>query len=196
MSLMKRGVFTLAIGLALALQSNATEVPAMSLGQVFSESKAMVHGVVVDQFSEWERYDEHNILFTYSTIRVRHADFRGMTPTRDVVVRTVGGTLDGYTQVLVDEASFKVGEEVVTFLEMDPDWAHFSVVGFRQGKYTVVRDGAGQIRGMRPDAGAQVEGQEARPIMPLALFASELHGARRAMKLQEDVQIHPLTPVR
>jgi hypothetical protein len=193
MSLVKRGVLPLAIGLVLALQSNATDVPEMSIGQVLSESKALVHGVVVDQFSEWEQYDGHKILFTYSTIRVRHADFMSMQRSRDVVVRTVGGTLDGYTQLLIDEASFKLGEEVVVFLGLEPDWAHFSVTGFRQGKYTVVRDGAGRITGMRPDAGAQVDSKaaEARQVVPLETFASSLRHARK-LGAGDALEIHPL----
>ena len=198
MSLMKCGVLSAVIGLALALPGSASGVPAMSVGQAVVESKALVHGVVEDQFSQWEEFDEHRIVFTYSTVRVQHADFKALPRSRDVVVRTVGGTVDGYTQVLIDEASFTLGEEVVVFLDMDTDWAHLVVTGFHQGKYTVVRDGSGRISGFRQDAGAQVDKTAAaqRPVMPLATFAAELRNARRAITAREDVEIHPLTRVR
>jgi hypothetical protein len=191
-------VCALAIGLALSIPTAASGVPQMSLPEVLKESRAVVHGVVVDQFSQWEEFDGNKIIFTYSTLRVEHADFLRLAPAREVVVRNVGGTVDGYTQVLIDEASFQVGEEVVVFLGLEDDWLHLSVVGFHQGKYEVVRDTRGRMSGLRQALGAQTEPrpEDARPVVPMTRFAADLKRARTALLSGDTSDVHPLVPVR
>ena len=193
-----RGFLALAAGLALSLQASASDVPEKSLAEVLSESRAVVHGRVVDQFSQWEEYGEHKIIFTYSTLRVEHGQFRQLPETSEVVVRTVGGSVEGYTQLLIDEASFTLGEEVIVFLGLEEDWLHLSVSNFRQGKYTVVRGADGRIRGVRQDAGQQTDPAklDERPLIPLSRFAADLRRARRGLAEGETSDVHPLTPVR
>jgi hypothetical protein len=186
------------VGLALSIPTAASGVPEMSLPEVLKESRAVVHGVVVDQFSQWEEFDGNKIIFTYSTLRVDHADFLRLAPARNVVVRTVGGTVDDYTQVLIDEASFQLGEEVVVFLGLEDDWMHLSVVGFHQGKYEVVRDVRGRMSGLRKARGAQAgdEPAVANPVVPLTRFAADLKRARAGVLAGDTSDVHPLVPVR
>lgn len=195
-SLIRSGV-ALGLGLVLALQTSAG-TRQFTLGEILSETKAVVHGVVVDQFSQWEEYDGHKIVFTYSTVRVHGADFRGISPSRHVVVRTVGGKVGDYQQVLVDEASFRLGEEVIVFLGVEDGWLHPSVVGFRQGKYGVTRDDSGRILGVRQDAGQQLEPSLAAPapLIPLARFLEDLRRTRRNLAEGDTSDVHPLVPVR
>jgi len=187
-----------ALGFTLAALPGASGVPEMTLGEVLRDSKAVIHGVVVDQFSQWEEGDGNKIIFTYSTLRVQHADFGKFAPARDVVVRTVGGLVDGYRQLLIDEASFTMGEEVVVFLDLEDGWLHPSVVGFHQGKYTVTRDAAGHVQGLRRDAGQQVDSdrQAKQPLIPLARFASDLRRARLGLAQGDTSDVHPLVKIR
>jgi len=194
----RRWVLALVVGLALSLEAGASGVPEKSLTEILSESRVVVHGRVIDQFSQWEEFDEHKIIYTYSTIHVERGQFGGLPEMRDVVVRTVGGTVDDYTQVLIDEASFTLGEEVIAFLTLEDGWAHLSVTNFRQGKYTVVRDSGGRIRGLLPDAGQQADAAatEQQRLVPFSRFATEFRDARLALSQGDKSGIHPLVPVR
>ena len=194
----QRIVLSLACGLALTLQAGASGVPRMSMAEMLSDSKAVVHGVVVDQFSQWEETDGNKIIFTYSVLRVENADFMRLAPSRDVVVRTVGGTVDGYQQVLIDEAQFTIGEEVIVFLGLEDDWAYTSVVGFHQGKYTVSRNAAGRMIGLRQGTGQQLEPAKAeqQPLIPLTQFVNDLRRARNGLAQGDLSDVHPLVKVR
>ena len=194
----RRCVLALAVGLALSSQAVASGVPEKSLTETLSESRAVVHGRVIDQFSQWEVVGEHKIIYTYSTIRVAHGEFRNLPEMEDVVVRTVGGIVDEYEQVLIDEASFKLGEEVITFLTLEDGWLHLSVTNFRQGKFTVERAANGRILGVRPDAGAQADpaAAKARTLVPLSSFANDFRRARVALAEGDLSDVHPLIPVR
>jgi len=195
---MRKSPFVLAAALcaAFSLPAGALDAPKMTLGEVLRDSRAMVHGKVVDQFSQWEEVNGNKIIFTYSAIRVQNADFHLGGGPQDIAVRTVGGSIDGFRQVMIDEASFRVGEEVVVFLALEEGWDHPSVVGLNQGKYEVVRGENGAIRGLRQDPGAHVEEKEARPLISLARFSADLRQARRALSAGESTVVHPLTPVR
>lgn len=194
----KRVLIALAFGLGLPLQAAASGGTPMTMGEVLSEAKAVVRGVVVDQFSQWEEYDGNKVIFTYSTLRVENAFFGKLPPMQNVVVRSVGGTVDGYRQVLVDEASFELGEEAVVFLGLEEGWLHLSVIGFHQGKYTVVRTPSGRILGLRQDSGEQLDSAqlEKRPLIPLSRFADDLRRARRGLAQGDTSEVHPLVRVR
>jgi hypothetical protein len=69
-------------------------------------------------------------------------------PSKDVVVRVVGGTVENVTMSSDDESSFKSGERVLLYLSKDthPDTKdvgseHFVVTGHMQGKFTLTADG-------------------------------------------------------
>jgi hypothetical protein len=198
MRTVQRLSIALVLGLALPLQASASGGPQMTLGEVLSESKAMVHGVVVDQFSQWEESNGNKIIFTYSTLRVENGQFGKLGRMQNVVVRTVGGSVDGYNQVLIDEASFTPGEEVIVFLGLEDGWLHPSVVGFHQGKYTVSRNASGRILGLRQDAGAQVDRKEVEktPLIPLSRFVEEVRRARRGSLERDTSDVHPLVRIK
>ena len=198
MRIAQRISIALALGLAFTLQASASGVPPMTMAEVLSQTKIVVHGVVVDQFSQWEESDGNKIIYTYSTLRVENGQFGKLGRMPNVVVRTVGGTVDGYQQVLIDEASFQLGEEVITFLGLEDGWAHPSVVGFHQGKYTVNRNLAGRIIGVRQDAGAQVDPAqlEKRPLIPITRFVEDMRRARRGVAAGDTSDVHPLVRIR
>ena len=194
----KRGLLALTAILALPLSAGASDMKEKSLVETLSESRAIVHGRVIDQYSQWERFGGNEIIFTYSTIQVENAQLLKMNARDHVVVRTVGGTVNGYTQLLIDEASFRLGEEVVTFLTLEEDWFHLSVTNFRHGKYSVVRDANGRIEGLRKDPGQQVDPKlrAMQPVIPRQRFAADLRQAFAKLRDGDTSDITPLTPVR
>lgn len=119
-----------------ASSASASEIPKMSLEQVYDASDAIVHGRVVAQESKWESVGGNNLIFTYTDVEVYSA-LKGPASSRRVTVRTVGGHVDGYNQALIGEAVLTKGEEVVLFLENEAGWSAPAVVGFFQGKYAV-----------------------------------------------------------
>ena len=122
-------------GLA-ASTSSASDIPKMSLEQVYDASDAIVHGRVVAQESKWESVGGNNLIFTYTDVEVYSA-LKGKGQAKKLTVRTVGGRVDGYNQSLIGEAVLTKGEEVVLFLENEAGWTFPAVVGFFQGKYAV-----------------------------------------------------------
>jgi len=95
MRIVQAFLIALAFGLALPRQASATGDSQMTMGEVLSQTRAVVRGVVVDQFSQWEENDGSKIIFTYSTLKVDNGLFGKLPPMENVVVRTVGGDVDG-----------------------------------------------------------------------------------------------------
>ncbi|MFT5423696.1 MAG: hypothetical protein ACI89L_001484 [Phycisphaerales bacterium] len=126
-----------AVGIV-ASSSSASNIPKMTLEQVYDASDAIVHGRVVAQQSKWESVGGNNLIFTYTDVEV-YSSLKGQGQARAtmVTVRTVGGHVDGYNQALIGEAVLTKGEEVVLFLENEAGWSAPAVVGFFQGKYAV-----------------------------------------------------------
>jgi hypothetical protein len=124
---------------ASAAAVQASIIPDATLSDLYADAEVVVHGKVVEQTSRWEQADGSNLIFTYSTVAV-YAGAKGARQGDTVVVRTVGGTIDGYSQALIGEADLRRGEEVVLFLDETEGWPRPGVAGFHQGKLRVVRD--------------------------------------------------------
>ena len=89
---MKR-ISLILIGLALlALPLGASQFIELSFDQVARESSYIVRGTVEQTWSQWD--DSHEVIFTYATVRV-HRYFGETTGPDTLVVREVGGTVDG-----------------------------------------------------------------------------------------------------
>ena len=73
-------------------------------------------------------------IFTYVTIDAQQY-IKG-SGNWTVVIRVPGGQVDGITQVVSDTPSFTLGEKTIVFLQQKD----FPVVGWHQGKFTVVGD--------------------------------------------------------
>jgi hypothetical protein len=108
--------------------------------QVARESKFIVRGEVVDTYSAWDEARE--VIFTYATVRVSRY-FGEATGPDTLVVREVGGTIEGYTQEAIGFPAIRRGEQVVLFLSNWEDSADYRIHAYNQGKY-LVRERAGK----------------------------------------------------
>ena len=168
-----------ALLMALPSLSEASVIPKLTFHQLYERADRVVHGWVIDQHSQWEEYDGNRLIFTYSTIAVA-STLKEAAPLRGtIVVRTVGGRIDGYNQTLVGEATLSVNEEVVLFLEDREEWTVPAIVGFYQGKYRVKRDSAGNAVTVTRHRG-QLPGATPQPDLdlPIATFMSYLIAAQ------------------
>jgi hypothetical protein len=136
-----------------ALPLSASQFIDLPFDQVARGAKYIVRGTVVDTFATWD--DSREVIWTYATVRVQR--YFGETAGPDtLVVRNVGGTVDGYTQEAVGFPVLRRGENVVLMLaEAD---GNLVLHAYNQGKLLVQRRGAIEVLVADP-----VKQGEARP---------------------------------
>src|SRR4028118_218378 len=96
-----------------ALPLSASQFMEMPFDRVAREANLIVRGTVVDTWSAWD--DTHELIFTYANVRVNRY-FGESTGPDMLVVREVGGTVDGYTQEAIGFPMIRQGENVVLML--------------------------------------------------------------------------------
>ncbi|MGN6185918.1 MAG: hypothetical protein ACTHQM_19970 [Thermoanaerobaculia bacterium] len=151
---------SLIIGLlliALALPLSASQFIELPFDQIASEAQYVVRGHIVDTWSAWD--DSHEVIFTYATVRVTRY-FGETTGPDTLVVREVGGTVDGYTQEAIGFPMIRRGENVVLLLTQWEDSADMRIHAFNQGKYLVRQRGGLEV--LTADPVHQGEGRAAR----------------------------------
>ncbi len=135
-------------------------------------SDAVVHGRVVESRSRWDA--AHRRILTESRVEVA-APWKG-SPAREVMVRQLGGSVDGIGMRVMGESLLREGTEVVLFLAEIPRVQKvplaYRVVGMAMGKREVARAGdkalvvfgaAGlEIKGPAPAASETLEALSTR----------------------------------
>jgi hypothetical protein len=120
--------------LVLSLPLAASQFVELPFDQVAREAKYVVRGQVIDTWSAWDEARE--TIFTYSTVRVSRY-FGETTGPDTLVVREVGGTVDGYTQEAIGFPEIRRGEQVVLMLSEWEGSTDLRVHAFNQGKFLV-----------------------------------------------------------
>ena len=128
--------------IVLALPLSASQFVQLSFDQVARESEFIVRGTVESTFSAWD--DAHEVIFTYATIRVNRY-FGESTGPDTLVVREVGGTVDGYTQEAIGFPAIREGENVVLFLSRWEGGNDYRIHAYNQGKYLVGNRGGREV---------------------------------------------------
>jgi len=128
--------------LALAIPMAASQFVELAFDQVAREATFIVRGNVVQTWSAWD--DSHEVIYTYATVRVNRY-FGEATGPDTLVVREVGGTVEGYTQEAIGFPMIRNGEDVVLFLSRWEDGADFRIHAFNQGKYLVRNRGGREV---------------------------------------------------
>ncbi|MFP5246990.1 MAG: hypothetical protein ACLGH0_09890 [Thermoanaerobaculia bacterium] len=135
----RRSLSLITLLLIVALPLSASQFIQLPFDQVARESAYVVRGEVTDTFSAWDSARE--VIYTYATVRVTRY-FGDTTGPDTLVVREVGGTVDGYTQEAIGFPAVRRGEQVVLFLSQWEDSPEFRIHAFNQGKFLVRnRDG-------------------------------------------------------
>lgn len=137
--MVRRSFALAAVLLALAVPMSASQFLQQPFDEVARGAKFIVRAQVVDTFSAWD--DSREVIYTYATLRVIRY-FGETTGPDTLVMRNVGGTVDGYTQEAIGFPAVRRGEQVVFMLSDDGD-AVLQIHGYNQGKY-LVRDRAGE----------------------------------------------------
>ena len=98
------------------------------------QAEEVVVGKVAAAKAQWD--DKKTKIITLTTVQIAETvkgDLKG-----EVVVRTLGGEVDGLAQLVPGMPQFTKDEEVVLFLKSENKTWH--VVGLGQGKYHVLRE--------------------------------------------------------
>ena len=127
------GLMTLVVLAGVGLLSGlaAAAMIKLSLEQLITRADMIVQGIVVYQESAWN--EQHTAIYTDVTVGVEEA-IKGL-PGLEVTFQVAGGVVGDIGMRTSNDPGFHDGEQVLVFL--DTKGAVASVVGLRQGKYTV-----------------------------------------------------------
>src|SRR5215210_3878605 len=109
----RRSLILVSLLLALALPLSASQFIEMPFDDVAREATYIVRGNVVDTWSQWDEARE--VIYTYATVNVTRYCGESTGPDT-LLVREVGGTVDGYTQEAIGFPAIRRGEKVVLLL--------------------------------------------------------------------------------
>jgi hypothetical protein len=176
------GVLALALSLA-AVPAGASTFLALTQEELVAQSDAVVQGRVIQVNSFWSR--SGRLIMTEAMIQVEET-ILGDAPTV-VVLKTAGGTVDGFTIEAHGFPKFEVNERFLLFVD---GGEAARVVGYRQGQWRIVPDKAGveiavpMVEGdvmlLTPDGKAAVRPQPVR----LETLKGQIRAAARAEEVR------------
>lgn len=173
----------LTVALLATVPAAASTFMAMSQGELVAQSDAVVVGEVLQVQSF--RDETGSFVITEAMVQVQET----LTGSADsvVVVRTAGGTVDGYTVVAHGFPQFEEGERVVLFLSEDGAEAS-KVVGYRLGQYRVVTNSRGvEVALPTLEPGVQLLTESGAPApRPRAMTLDTLREQVRAQSVRLD----------
>jgi len=137
----RRSLSLMLLVLLSALPLAASQFIEEPFDQIARESKYVVRAQVIDTYTAWD--DAREVIYTYATIRVNRY-FGEATGPDVLMVREVGGTVDGYTQEAIGFPAIRRGENVVLMLAQWEDSSDLRIHAFNQGKYLVRSTPAGK----------------------------------------------------
>jgi hypothetical protein len=121
-----------------ALPLSASQFERLPFDEVARQANYIVRGTLGQTWSAWD--DERQVIYTYATIRVNRY-FGELTGPDTLVVREVGGLVDGYRQEAIGFPVLREGEEVVLMLSQWEGSNDYRIHAFNQGKYLVKNRG-------------------------------------------------------
>jgi hypothetical protein len=192
----RRSLIVTGLLLLLALPLSASQFIELPFEQVASEAQYIVRGTISNTWSAWD--DAHEVIYTYATVRVSRY-FGETTGPDTLMVREVGGTVDGYTQEAIGFPAIRSGEEVVLMLSKWEDSADLRIHAFNQGKYIVRNRGGrevitsdpvkqGEARLSHDGGGIRVQSVDELPALGLEEFAQMVESARAGRGVDRDGQ--------
>lgn len=135
----RRALSLITLLLLVSLPLSASQFIEQPFDQVARDAKYIVRATVGETWSAWD--DEREVIFTYATLHVTRY-FGETTGPDTLLVREVGGTVDGYTQEAIGFPEIRSGEKVVLLLSNWEGSDDLRIHAYNQGKYLVRhRDG-------------------------------------------------------
>ncbi|HYI09102.1 MAG TPA: hypothetical protein VEK57_08515 [Thermoanaerobaculia bacterium] len=193
----RRSLSLITLLLLVALPLSASQFIEMPFDRVAREAKYVVRAEIGDTWAAWD--DSHEVIYTYATIHVTRY-FGETTGPDTLVVREVGGTVDGYTQEAIGFPAIRSGEKVVLMLSSWENGTDLRIHAYNQGKYLVRHRGGVEVLVQDPvKQGDERMGRDGRfDVQPLALeggltideFASMVEDSRAGNHHDGPIQRH------
>jgi len=181
---MRRWQSFLGVGLLLlAVPASGSTFLHMSRAELAAKASAVVVGDVLSVESFWTK--DGRVIVTEAMVEVEDA-ILGETPSV-VVVRTFGGTVNGYTVEAHGFPTFEKGQRLLLFLEQDkaePGATDATrVLGYQEGMYRVALDKAGrEVAHPTVDAGARLLTADGKVApLPRPILLDDLRGEVREL---------------
>jgi hypothetical protein len=136
------GAILLVVGLLCSPALYATSIVPMSVEELTARAQFVVEGRALEQWSQWDN-NEH-LIYTYTRFAVMQK-LKGAAAD-SIVVRQMGGSAGGYTQIVSGVRHFQTGDEAVLFLR--PSVAadgSLAVVGLMQGNFRILHERGGAV---------------------------------------------------
>jgi hypothetical protein len=133
----------LAFGLTFSERAEATLVRGLSLRALSTKSQRALVGVAFDARSHVVEVGGQRRIVTDTRLGVREVVFGGATS--EIIVRTLGGRVDGVGELVSGQPELELGRAGVLFLFEGPEAIHH-VVGMAQGHFPLLADGRGRER--------------------------------------------------
>jgi hypothetical protein len=146
-------LLVLAVALC-AMPLAASQFLDIPFDQMVRGTTAVVRGTIGPVSASWDA--DHEVIFSYARVDV--SDYIAGDGPAVLMLREVGGTVDGYTQQAIGFPSLREGEDVVLLLTVWEDSGEYRIQGFHRGKY-LVRDRNGRAM-MRLDRETQGTGRD------------------------------------
>lgn len=146
-------------------------------------------------YSNWgKRPDGQQSLYTFTELQVDEV-FKGTLPAKTLNLRELGGEKDGVGLKIPGSAQFARGEDVVVFLNSQPNAdSSYELRGMVMGKYQIVQNDEGQeqLRGGRITP-VHDESQTGAPPQKWTLAAfRELIAQQSRESIQKGESEHPI----
>jgi len=111
----------------------SADVEVMSLADLINKASTILQGKVSKVEPHWNK--DQTMIYTSVTVSVG-SYLKGGNAARDVTIEVPGGTVGEISLWVSDTPVFEEGQEVILFLREE----YFQIVGWFQGKFTVVDD--------------------------------------------------------
>jgi hypothetical protein len=116
---------------------------ALKLEELVKRSAHILRATPLQAWSEWTRIGDQRRIVTYTRMRVDDAFAGAAEP--ELLVRTLGGTVDKVGQLVPDEAQLLLGEPCIGFMMPYADGV-LGLTGMAQGHYPLKADASGLLR--------------------------------------------------
>ena len=170
-------ILSLLLALVAGVPAGASTFLNMDQRELVQKSAAVVDGEVLQVHSFWDA--KGRIIITEAIIKVSDSVTGNIGSA--IVVRTFGGTVEGYTVEAHGFPTFKKGERFLLYLEPERNGAH-QVTGYQLGQYRIVRDKNGaEVAVPTFDGGARLLTRDGRQVaQPRALALDALKNQIRS----------------
>jgi hypothetical protein len=138
----RRSLILAGLLLVMAMPLAASQFIKMPFDQVAREATFVVRGTVGETWSAWD--DAHEVIYTYANVRVNRY-FGERTGPDTLVIREVGGVVDGYVQEAIGFPVIRSGEDVVLMLSPIEDGSALRIHAYNQGKFLVRNRGGMEV---------------------------------------------------